>query len=213
MERTQTLVVHTRLTQVDELAYHINNVGGFHDFINCRSVNHEEKLFLIIVTDNLAEVVKVVEGCIAGQGVGLAAALNVLVWTQGDGCVWGDATINVLPVFISQSAMGRGYLVLETFRGTIDADATAAAATLLAGNEHASLLAKGGEEVAAGERAKAGKHAKVQVVVYQLVLGVELAVEVTVYVVVPHGVLSGDEILGAHEALVVHQRGHGRHHV
>ena len=109
--------------------------------------------------------------------------------------------------------MGRGYLVLETFRGTIDADATAAAATLLAGNEHASLLAKGGEEVAAGERAKAGKHAKVQVVVYQLVLGVELAVEVTVYVVVPHGVLSGDEILGAHEALVVHQRGHGYHHI
>ena len=44
VERTQALVVHARLTQVHELTYHINNVGGFHDFINCRSVNHDAKL-------------------------------------------------------------------------------------------------------------------------------------------------------------------------
>ena len=44
VERTQPLVVHACLTQVHELAYHINNIGGFHDFIYRRSVNHDAKV-------------------------------------------------------------------------------------------------------------------------------------------------------------------------
>ena len=40
MERTQSLVVNPRLAQVNELANHIHDVYGIHDFVYRRSVNH-----------------------------------------------------------------------------------------------------------------------------------------------------------------------------
>ena len=40
MERTQSLVVNPRIAQINELAYHIYDVYGIHDFVYRRSVNH-----------------------------------------------------------------------------------------------------------------------------------------------------------------------------
>ena len=40
MEGTQSLVVDTCLTEVDKLTHDINDVRGFHDFIDCRPVYH-----------------------------------------------------------------------------------------------------------------------------------------------------------------------------
>jgi hypothetical protein len=41
MERTQPFKVNPRLAQVNELAYHIHDVYGIHDFVYRRSVNHK----------------------------------------------------------------------------------------------------------------------------------------------------------------------------
>ena len=40
MERTQALVVNTRLAQVNKLADHIHDVDGIHDFIDGSPVYH-----------------------------------------------------------------------------------------------------------------------------------------------------------------------------
>ena len=43
MEGTQALIVNPRLTQVNKLADHVNNVGGLHNLIDCSAVNHADK--------------------------------------------------------------------------------------------------------------------------------------------------------------------------
>ena len=40
MERTQTLIVDTRLTEVNKFANHLHYIGGFQYFINRRPINH-----------------------------------------------------------------------------------------------------------------------------------------------------------------------------
>jgi hypothetical protein len=42
MERAQAFVVDTCLTQGNKITHHINNVGGVHNLVNCRSVYHRE---------------------------------------------------------------------------------------------------------------------------------------------------------------------------
>ena len=41
MEGTQALIVHTSLTECDELANHIHDVCGIHDLVYRRPVNHK----------------------------------------------------------------------------------------------------------------------------------------------------------------------------
>ena len=40
VERTQSLIVNTRLAEVNELTHHIHNIGGIHNLIDGRPVNH-----------------------------------------------------------------------------------------------------------------------------------------------------------------------------
>ena len=64
---------------------------------------------LVILVDDLAEVVEVVEGSVAGQREGHITIRNDIVGTQWYDGVWGDATVDVLPVFVSQSGLRHGH--------------------------------------------------------------------------------------------------------